>query len=273
MVDITTDGHLEAAGVDAKGLKDTARGVFAFASQHRAGIAGAALAAGLAGFAMHEACSQNRRRGENVYKTWRTTSGTPRASHAAMNGETVQMDEPFSNGMMYPGDWAGGSAAECANCKCVIDVEVRDKTSYVERIRERYDIPAQQIVEAELAKELGALDGCAEELYEDAWIGMQELDVPRRKIEDWSLKDKDKVRAFREYLGYERDDHSVVRFQTFAKAWKVEPVLKGENAWGKLYQRDFIMDGKNGRKANVRTGWILRDDTGKMQLTSEYVKE
>lgn len=263
----------KAAAVDAKGLRSTIGGVFANAILNRSRTTAGALACALVGFATMEGVKQNKRRGENVYKTWRTTSGNPRSSHRAINGETVQYDQPFSNGMMWPGDWKNGSAAEVAFCKCVLDVEVREIDSYVGRIRDRYDIPAQQVVAADLTKVLGGLDGCSQELYEDAWIGMQELDVPRRKIEDWSLKDKDKARAFREYLGYEREDHRIVRFQTFARAWKVEPVPKGENAWGKLYQRDFIMDGKDGRQANVRTGWILRTDTDKMQLTSEYVKE
>ena len=122
---IESDGKAKA---EKRPLMSAVRTVFDYAAKHRAVTAGGAFAAGLLGFAMHEAWQQNRRVGENVYKTWRTTSGTPRASHKAMNGQTVQMDLPFSNGMMYPGDWANGSAAECAHCKCVLDVEVRERS-------------------------------------------------------------------------------------------------------------------------------------------------
>ena len=142
------EGKGAAPDGEKKGLLSTARGAFEFASQHRAAVAGASLAAGLIGFAMHEACQQNRQRGENVYKMWRVTSGNPRASHAAMDGETVQMDDTFSNGMAYPGDWSGGSAEECANCQCVIDVEVRDSGEWTpgritrEQIDARDDLSA-----------------------------------------------------------------------------------------------------------------------------------
>ena len=45
-------------------------------------------------------------------KTWRVTSKNPREEHQAMNGETVSVDQPFSNGMMWPGG---------PNCMCTVD--------------------------------------------------------------------------------------------------------------------------------------------------------
>ena len=45
------------------------------------------------------------------------------ASHAQMNGETVPVDEPFSNGMQIPGDPAGG-VDEVAACRCVVEITV-----------------------------------------------------------------------------------------------------------------------------------------------------
>ena len=55
-------------------------------------------------------------------KTWNTTSANPRPSHAAINGETVPYDEPFGNGLLYPGD-PNGEADETAGCACIMDVE------------------------------------------------------------------------------------------------------------------------------------------------------
>lgn len=57
-----------------------------------------------------------------VTKTWVTTSSNPRAEHAAMNGETVGLDDEFSNGLRWPGDSASGDPAEVANCKCEVAV-------------------------------------------------------------------------------------------------------------------------------------------------------
>lgn len=55
-------------------------------------------------------------------KTWVVTSSNPRAEHAAMNGETVGLDEEFSNGLRWPGDSASGDPAEVANCRCEVVV-------------------------------------------------------------------------------------------------------------------------------------------------------
>lgn len=53
-------------------------------------------------------------------KTWRTTSGNPRSSHASIDGETVPMGQLFSNGGRWPGDPAL-PASEVANCSCIVE--------------------------------------------------------------------------------------------------------------------------------------------------------
>ena len=110
---------------DEDAMKATPEGVFENAEKNRADSAGAAFAVALIGWATLEACQQNERPGQNVYKTWVCTSGNPRASHAAMNGETVQYDEPFSNGAMWPGDIDNLDVEEVANCQCILEIEVR----------------------------------------------------------------------------------------------------------------------------------------------------
>jgi hypothetical protein len=47
-----------------------------------------------------------------------------RASHWAMNDESVDMDEPFSNGMMAPGD-PSAPAKETINCRCTLTFKVK----------------------------------------------------------------------------------------------------------------------------------------------------
>jgi HK97 family phage portal protein len=54
-------------------------------------------------------------------KTWVTAGPNPRPSHAAMDGETVSLDDSFSNGMRWPGDPSGG-ADEVAGCTCSVAV-------------------------------------------------------------------------------------------------------------------------------------------------------
>jgi hypothetical protein len=60
---------------------------------------------------------EGARQGGLKNKTWIVNSGNPRPEHAAMNGETVGIDESFSNGMMWPGDPAGGGDNN-ADCQC-----------------------------------------------------------------------------------------------------------------------------------------------------------
>ncbi|WP_285189935.1 phage portal protein [Rhodococcus sp. MEB041] len=54
-------------------------------------------------------------------KTWIVNSRNPRSSHAYMDGETVGIDDVFSNGMTWPGDPVGG-ADEVAGCQCSIEI-------------------------------------------------------------------------------------------------------------------------------------------------------
>lgn len=57
-------------------------------------------------------------RGADVLKQWDATlDGLTRESHVAVDGEFRELNEPFSNGLMFPGDPAGG-AAEVINCRC-----------------------------------------------------------------------------------------------------------------------------------------------------------
>lgn len=95
--------------------------VFDAAIEQRSGSAGGALAATVGAFALTEAGRQLAR--DRTVKTWRTTSGDPRASHAAMDGETVPIDSTFSNGLAWPGDPAMGPD-EVAGCQCTVDVSI-----------------------------------------------------------------------------------------------------------------------------------------------------
>jgi len=62
---------------------------------------------------------EGARQGGLRTKTWHVNSSNPRPEHAAMDGETVPIDALFSNGMMWPGDPAGG-ADNNANCECSV---------------------------------------------------------------------------------------------------------------------------------------------------------
>lgn len=102
----------------------TPRGVFEKAETDRADMQGRSFATTVCGWALMEAKRQVFP-GRRATKTWVVTSTNPRASHAAMNGETVPFDDLFSNGANYPGDGVL-SADESCNCQCVTDIRIYD---------------------------------------------------------------------------------------------------------------------------------------------------
>ena len=58
--------------------------------------------------------------GVKVRKRWvATKDDRTRKSHRRMDGETVDWDDRFSNGLMYPGD-PSGSGAEVYQCRCTL---------------------------------------------------------------------------------------------------------------------------------------------------------
>lgn len=61
---------------------------------------------------------QAKERGADVVKQWDSTlDGKTRESHVAVDGEIRELNEKFSNGLMFPGD-PSGPAAEVINCRC-----------------------------------------------------------------------------------------------------------------------------------------------------------
>ncbi|KDN86710.1 hypothetical protein [Kitasatospora cheerisanensis] len=56
-----------------------------------------------------------------VYKVWNTGSNA-RSTHAALNGDRVELGDVFTNGLRWPGD-ARGKDAETANCNCHLTYE------------------------------------------------------------------------------------------------------------------------------------------------------
>lgn len=97
----------------------TPASVFAEAENQRSLAAGAALAATLGGFASTEVARQLV--GDTATKTWIVTSTNPRASHARMDGESVPVNDTFSNGANWPGDPVLG-ADDVAGCMCSVQI-------------------------------------------------------------------------------------------------------------------------------------------------------
>ena len=113
IIDATAEGFDEAfASGDPEMVTDYAEGLVSV----RSGIYAVSLVTTFANFGANDGA----RAAEAGRKTWLTTSSNPRESHAAIGGETVALDERFSNGLLWPGDPAG-PAEELANCVCALE--------------------------------------------------------------------------------------------------------------------------------------------------------
>lgn len=111
----TTKAQIDAALEDDE---PDVGGVFDNAESARSGSASGALMAAVAGFALVEAGKQLV--GDRAEKTWET-GANPRPDHASMGGESVGINESFSNGANWPGDPVLG-AEGVSNCNCGVSI-------------------------------------------------------------------------------------------------------------------------------------------------------
>lgn len=117
MVNSTTRDQVSKALEDGTPAAD----VFDEAQTSRSALIATTLVTTFSAFAAAEAGKQLA--GDRATKTWIVTSSNPRAAHAAMAGETVGIDDNFSNGMAWPGDPVGG-ADEVAGCQCDLEINI-----------------------------------------------------------------------------------------------------------------------------------------------------
>lgn len=111
--------------IDAEDEENTPAHVFEVRESKDSETFGRSLAIGVAGWAAtHEAPAQAEQQGfhKTVEKRW-ITGTNPRPSHALMNGETVPVDEPFSNGAFWPGD-ENLDVDESAGCNCSTEIVI-----------------------------------------------------------------------------------------------------------------------------------------------------
>lgn len=103
---------------------DTPAGVFGKAEESRASTSGLTFATACAVWGSVEAVHQRMPSSQwRRMKRWVHVGGgqTDRDEHLAMDGETVDFDEPFSNGLQWPHD-RDADPYESANCRCQLEV-------------------------------------------------------------------------------------------------------------------------------------------------------
>ena len=100
-----------------------------------------------------DACYKARDKGADVVKQWNATiDSKTRDSHWAVHNQVRELDEKFSNGLMFPSDPAGG-AAEVCNCRCALLQRGRwnlgeDETQMLGDVSEMDDKTKERVAQA-----------------------------------------------------------------------------------------------------------------------------
>lgn len=121
----TLEKLLAAMEAEAEDQVELLKHEMAERAGNESGLLGRMLARTFAGIGTSEAARQSREQGsrKRVLKQW-VTGANARLSHMLMDGETVPIDDTFSNGAYWPGDDTLSPEESCGcNCETRIIVE------------------------------------------------------------------------------------------------------------------------------------------------------
>lgn len=226
-----------------------------------------------------DACYAARERGADVVKQWDATmDANTRESHQMVDGEIRALDEKFSNGLMYPGD-PSGSAAEVINCRCVLLQRAKWALDQKEldRLKERasfYGLDKTKSFDEFNKKYIGTVENSkGNKIKMDLQFFAK---IPDEKLTEYALNfehptGKEKAKAFKEALGYTKENYTDLKTKILDSFDEKELVYKREDKYGKRYEQIMQITGPNGKTANVLTAWIKDNDNAEPRLTSIYV--
>lgn len=102
--------------------------------------------------------------GIKVKKQWLANADDrTRPTHVLLDGETKETDEPFSNGLMYPGD-SSGSLDEVMNCRCDMLSVVDDDLSNVD-----WSICSERVNDTDMTYEDWKAEAALQIAQEESW--------------------------------------------------------------------------------------------------------
>lgn len=226
-----------------------------------------------------DACYAARERGADVVKQWDATmDANTRESHQMVDGEIRELDEKFSNGLMYPGD-PSGNAAEVINCRCILLQRAKWALDQKEldRLKERasfYGLDKTKSFDEFNKKYIGTVENSkGNKIKMDLQFFAK---IPDEKLTEYALNfehptGKEKAKAFKEALGYTKESYTDLKTKILDSFDEKELVYKREDKYGKRYEQIMQITGPNGKTANVLTAWIKDNDNAEPRLTSIYV--
>ena len=98
--------------------------------------------------------------------------------------------------------------------------------------------------------------------------------ISESKINGYALnpeREPNKAAAFREALGYDLSNAEMLINNIRENIKKFEATRKQDNGYGIRYEVIMTLTGENGKRANVKTAWIVDGVTGETRLISAYV--
>lgn len=100
--------------------------------------------------------------------------------------------------------------------------------------------------------------------------------IPEEKFTKYALnpeRDADKAVAFERALGYNLANVNELIANIKNNLSKFPAKLKGDKGYGNIYELILTIEGANGKKAKVLTGWIDDKRTGEMRLTTVHIDD
>lgn len=205
--------------------------------------------------------------GMRMTKTWRTMKDErvrpakargkkQKYDHRKMDGMEIPVEEEFTlpSGAKTVAPGQSGVAGEDINCRCYLAYGLKKDESKYDRLEKQ--LRANN--ENELLPN-----------YENA-------EIPESKLSKYALNKKhptgkDKAIAFEESLGYNINNKDELIAEVRKGLGIFKSVQKGTTEYGSKYEAVMIVNGANGKKAKLKTGWIIENDKMIPRLTTIFV--
>ena len=102
--------------------------------------------------------------------------------------------------------------------------------------------------------------------------------IDPRKLTEYALDPdapwgRHKAAVFKKSLGFTLENYIDLLVQLEGKALEGEATLHSEDKFGRRYTVDLLIQGTEGRRAIVRTGWLVPPDADQAHLVTLYVRK
>ena len=102
--------------------------------------------------------------------------------------------------------------------------------------------------------------------------------IDPRKFTEYVLnpehpRGKHKARMFKRLLGYTKANYEILQAQIEKQILKCDAIAGKADKRGQRYTVDLVIQGLEGQKALVRTGWLVAANSNEAWLTTLYVRK